>query len=204
MQRVPPPADDYPERLAAVIQAVLDHGCEAGAAAIEPMAYARREMTKRPSLSRLAQGRVYRRDHFQCRYCGGKLIPTAIMQLVAGMYPAAFPYHRNWKGGQTHPAVIARSPIVDHVEPGSTGGAWLDVDNMVTACWPCNSRKADFTLEQLDWSLRSPDDTGWKGLTNFYGELWVAAREPNPKYHQDWMRALEVTPPNPLAYTDGR
>jgi hypothetical protein len=44
---------------------------------------------------------------------------------------------------------VARSPVVDHLSPGSAGGDWLDESNLVTACWPCNGRKAEFTIERL-------------------------------------------------------
>jgi hypothetical protein len=40
------------------------------------------------------------------------------MELIGGLYPELFPFHRNWKGGETHPAIFSRSPVVDHVVPG--------------------------------------------------------------------------------------
>jgi len=79
---------------------------------------------------RALQAQVLRRDRFQCRYCGAKLIPAPIMQLLGELYAEDFPFHPNWKGGQTHPAFLSRSPIIDHVIPGSTGGAWLDPENL--------------------------------------------------------------------------
>lgn len=190
MQHVPPPADDYPEGIQAVIQALLSGGREAGAAALEPIAYRRQEIARRPAVPRALQAQVLRRDRFQCRYCGAKLIPAPIMELLGELYAEDFPFHPNWKGGQTHPAFLSRSPIVDHVVPGSTGGAWLDPDNMVTACWPCNARKADFTLQQLDWELRQPQDEEWDGLTGYYSALWDIAGWPKPEYHRAWMSAL--------------
>lgn len=188
---IPPPADDYPEILAAAIDAVIGEGIAAGHAALLPIAYERQPIAKRPGLSRTVQGAVYQRDRFTCRYCGGRLIPTPIMELIGGLYPDVFPFHPNWKGGETHPAIISRSPVIDHVVPGSAGGDWLDHDNLVTACWPCNGRKADFTLEQLGWRLLGvPADATWDGLTARYPELWRVAEEPKPAYHASWMVAL--------------
>lgn len=116
------------------------------------------------------------------------------MELLGDVYPDDFPFHPHWRGGQTHPAVLARSPVVDHLDPGSAGGSWLDPDNLVTACWPCNARKADFTLEQLGWELLPVAQTDWAGLTRYYPALWRHAGSPKPALHQDWMRALGCQP----------
>jgi hypothetical protein len=64
----------------------------------------------------------------------------------------------------THPAFATRSPMVDHVRPGATGGDWASLENLVTACNPCNSIKADFELEQLGWELLPIANDGWDGL----------------------------------------
>ena len=194
MWTVPPPEDDYPRTIERVIVAVLDQGVGAGAAELEPIAYTRREIAKRPGLSRTLQAEIYRRDRFCCRYCGGELIPAPIMELLGDLYPDSFPFHPNWKGGQTHPAVLSRSPVVDHVAPGGRGADWLSRENLVTACWPCNGRKADFTLEQLEWALRPIPDTTWDGLTHYYAALWRAAGKPKPTYHVSWLLALGCDP----------
>ena len=189
----PPPADDYATVLADVVDAVLADGLEVGREALAPIAYRRREVPSRPTLRRSVIGAVFRRDRFACRYCAAELIPTPIMQLVAELYPDLFPYHPNWKGGETHPAIISRSPVVDHVVPGSTGGDWLSEENLVTACWPCNVRKADLTLEQLGWQLREVDaGSRWDGLTSRYAGLWEAAGRPRPTFHRAWIRALRA------------
>ena len=134
---------------------------------------------------------MFLRDRFVCRYCGGKTILTPVMHLVGFLYPDIFPEHSFFKGGVTHPAFITRSPLVDHVRPGSSSGEWLDPDNLVTACNPCNSIKAGYTLEQLGWDLRPIAQTTWDGLTRYYGDLWHAAGEPAETYHLGWLRDLE-------------
>lgn len=180
-------AQEYPAVIERTIRALIENGVEAGAGVLAPIAGQREELRRRPALSRRLLGEVYRRDRYECRYCGQRLIPASIMELVATIYPEAFPFHPNWKGGQTHPAFIACSPIVDHVVPGSLGGDWR---NLVTSCWPCNSRKADFTLEQLGWSLRPVPEIGWDGLVGLYRELWRVAGQPKLRFHADWMAAL--------------
>ncbi len=119
------------------------------------------------------------RDRFQCRYCGARLLPASLMELIHDVYPKDFPFHRNWKGGETHPAFVGRSLIIDHVEPVAHGGHGFDRENLATSCWPCNARKADFTLERLDWELRTVfRDPDWDGLTSYYPPLWQEAGRP--------------------------
>ena len=58
-----------------------------------------------------------------------------------------------------------KGDTVDHVVPRSRGGThtW---DNVVTACSPCNGRKSDRTLDELDWHLASTPraPSGWSWL----------------------------------------
>ena len=96
-------------------------GTTRGREVIQPIAFPPRAITTRPSVSRATAGRIFRRDGFVCRYCGCQTIPTPIMQLVAGVYPDVFSYHPTWKGGATHPAIPARSAVVDQVVPGAHG-----------------------------------------------------------------------------------
>jgi hypothetical protein len=119
------------------------------------------------------------------------VIPNSVLELLSAI--EVFPYHPNWKAGQTHPAFASRAAMVDHVVPGSTGGAWLDEANLVTACNPCNSIKADFSLEQLGWELLEIASDGWDGLIRYYPELWEAAGRPKAAYHGGWMRDLGLS-----------
>lgn len=72
----------------------------------------------------------------------------------------------------------AGANTVDHIQPRSRGGAssWL---NLVAACGPCNSRKADRTPEEAGMSLRvqpkvpSRWATGWLRLTEAEESLLV-------------------------------
>lgn len=94
---------------------------------------------------------------------------------------------------QTHPAVAAVSSTVDHVVPAAAGRQWLAESNLVTACWPCNARKADLTLEQLRWQLRPRQESAWDGLAGSYRQLWEIARKPTNEAHPLWRRALGET-----------
>lgn len=189
-----PQGDEYPEVLEAVVAAICRDGLQAGAEEIARIAYPPRDLSARPSLSRRVAFDVFRRDRFLCRYCDGKTIFQPVSRLLGSMYPDAFPFHPNWKAGRTHPAVIARSPVVDHIVPGSQGGSWTDVENMVTACWPCNAIKADLTLEQLGWTLRPiRDESEWDGLSRSYRAVWEIAGRPDAAHHESWLAVLRAS-----------
>ncbi|HYM44780.1 MAG TPA: HNH endonuclease [Solirubrobacteraceae bacterium] len=110
------------------------------------------------------------------------------------MYPEEFPYHPNWKAGQVHPAYLLVSTSLDHVDPGGRGGSWLDEDNLVTACWPCNTGKADLRLEEVGWTLLGEEEvrSDWDGLSGATNALWERAGRPN--IYGDWRRALSSVP----------
>src|ERR1700722_17978250 len=98
------------------------------------IAYARRTVSKRPAIPPRLRIRVFHRDCWACRYCGRQTIFYPVMPLLGIVFPEHFPYHSNWKGGQTHPAVASCTAVIDHVVPGSGGGAWLEESNLVNAC----------------------------------------------------------------------
>ncbi len=153
---------------------------------------------------------VFQRDCWTCRYCGGQTIAPPVLRVLSRLHPERFPYHLNWKAGQVHPAYLLLSTSLDHVHPGSRGGSWSERDNLVAACWPCNSAKADFTLEEFGWQLLGETDvrSDWDGLTGRYAVLWDAAGQPDAQYHRRWFRALDgLAPHRPSAQAtagDGR
>jgi len=81
---------------------------------------------------------------------------------------------------------------LDHLHPGGRGGNWIDADNLVAACWPCNTGKSDLTLEELGWSVLDIADvrSNWDGLTGEYPELWHLAGSLDETYHRRWLRLL--------------
>jgi len=100
-------------------------------------------------------------------------------------------YHPNWKGGETHPAITARSATLEHVVPWTAGGT-NDPDNLACACWICNQTKGDLFLHQLGWELLpASDDTGWDGLTRYYRQLWELAGRPTTAGHPLWVRLFD-------------
>jgi len=188
-----PQTDDYPEELEQVVLTLLSEGRDAAAALLAPISYPRREVAVRSEPSEWVIASIYKRDRFHCRYCGRKVIPTQIMRLISALFPDEFPYHPNWKGGQTHPAIASRSPSLDHVVPWSQGGT-NDLTNLVCACWICNQVKGDLSLGQLGWRLRPIPETDWDGLVSHYRQLWELAGSPVKGDLACWLRRYEATP----------
>lgn len=140
----------------------------------------------------VANAAIYRRDRFQCRYCGIRVIPLGVLSALASVYPAQLPYNANYKAGETHRMFWTNVPEVDHVEAGGRGGDWRDPANQVTACVVCNTLKSDHSLSALvDWQLRDPADVRWDGLLSLYRPLWERAGKPAAKWHETWLRAFE-------------
>ncbi len=76
----------------------------------------------------------------------------------------------------------APATSLDHVIPRSRGGthAW---ENIVSACHKCNFQKADKTLKEIGWKLRTPPrepvGAAWRILgTGRAEERWMAYLKP--------------------------
>lgn len=192
MHNPPSPRDPYPEVLESALHVLVTDGPLVAREVLVPIAFARTAIGGRPALPRTLQARIMQRDRFGCRYCGAKTIPNPIFDLLGRVFPDEIPFHPNWKGGATHPAVLSRCGVIDHVDPVSTGGAPKDAANLVTACWPCNSRKSDLTLERLGWRLLPvPPASDWDGLVRYYEALHEAAGRPGGG-HREWMSAFST------------
>jgi hypothetical protein len=139
---------------------------------------------------------VFVRDCWTCRYCGSHTIALPVLRALSLLYPNRFPHHPNWKAGRIHPAYLLLSTTLDHVRPRARGGSWNERTNLVTACWPCNSGKADLTLEELGWSLLDEADvrSDWDGLTGLYPALLESAAQlGGTSYHRQWLRSLRTS-----------
>ena len=124
----------------------------------------------------------------ELRYATGSLSLPAVIRLhkfVKIPYRHAVPLSRR--------AIFARdnnrcvycgvtATSIDHVIPRSRGGGhnW---ENVVSACHKCNHLKADKTLKELGWRLRSlprePVGAAWRILgTGRADQRWVPYLEP--------------------------
>ncbi len=111
--------------------------------------------------------RLFARDGYRCRYCEQRVIPRRVLTRFATCVGReAFPTSGGNHG--RHGVILCFSATLDHVTPVAAGGETSE-DNLVTACWPCNYGKAEFTLEELgieDPRRRPPVIDSWRGLTD--------------------------------------
>lgn len=198
------PVDRYSEPLDKVVRALLagDRAVaetQMSAIAFKPAPPAARR--PRPSIDELA--RIYERDHYQCRYCGIRTFNSAVLGPLSTAFPTQLPAHPNWKADSTHPVYLLQFVTNDHVVPVAWGGDSRDPGNIVTACWPCNSAKADVPLDALSgWRLREPTeaDPTWHGLADLHAALWQALGEPELRgVARQWLLINQNLYPKPHA-----
>ena len=138
---------------------------------------------------------MFVRDRYGCRYCGTRVIDLRVLEALAiatQAYGPMFQRGSAWRIAETHPAFWWQSGSNDHVVPRARGGEVNDFENLVTACWPCQHRKSNFTLGELGWKVR-PIGPGapakgsnlaeWDGLVELLQPLktLAAATTPSPK-----------------------
>ena len=174
-----------------IICEALSSGDTAGASAIARAQYpflpppaATRKFTEAQAL------RVFVRDGFVDRYSGNRLLFPPVLRLLSVMLPDAFPFHRNWKMNETHPAYWELFPTLDHIVPVAHGGPDHE-DNLVSTSMLRNSAKANWALEELGWSIHPPGDmTQWDGMLMWCMEFVKKDRELiKDKYIGRWYRA---------------
>lgn len=108
--------------------------------------------------------RVFVRDGFVDRYSGNRLLFPPVLRLLSILLPGVFPFHRNWKMSETHPAYWELFPTLDHIIPVARGGPDQE-DNLISTSMLRNSTKANWTLEELGWSIHPPGDMNqWDGM----------------------------------------
>ena len=83
---------------------------------------------------------VMRRDFFSCRYCGTRIIPSAVLRAASLVWPKELPYHMHWKASATHPLYLSHAGSIDHIEPHAHGGDPEALTNLATACWGSTQR----------------------------------------------------------------
>ncbi len=105
------------------------------------------------------------------RYTEDKLVNPGVLKIISYYFPKEFPYHPHWKMTETHMAYWELYPTIDHLVPIAQGGA-DDEFNWVTTSMFTNSKKANWTIEQLGWKLKSIGDFNkWDGLNRIFIKL---------------------------------
>jgi 5-methylcytosine-specific restriction endonuclease McrA len=188
------PADRWLEAVESLVQARIGEDRDATADALVRLAAIPTPIVVRKSPSLRSQAQVFARDSYSCRYCGRRVVLTAVLRLLHRAHPGVIPYNTNWRPDATHPAFAALSATLDHVVPVALGGDSLDQSNLVCACWSCNLQKSALPLDSLGWKLMNAQtDADWDGLSSLYEPLWVALDRPELGANErGWMRAVEA------------
>ena len=117
--------------------------------------------------STLTATQIFLRDGFVDRYSGVDLINPGVLRILSKALPGEFPFQKNWKMSETHPAYWELFPTIDHVNPVARGGADVE-SNLMTTSMLRNSAKANWTLEELKWVLQPAGELSrWDGLTGW-------------------------------------
>lgn len=111
------------------------------------------------------KGVLYARDGWRCRFCGCRVVTMSARDRMRRLLPGAI--RVGVPAREYHAAFLALTAVPDHVVPHSAGGS-NDLDNLVTACWPCNNGRGAYRLEELgliDPRTRPPVVDAWDGLS---------------------------------------
>jgi HNH endonuclease len=140
---------------------------------------------------------AFTRDGFVDRYSGVRLVCVAALRLISKRLPDEFPFQTNWRTDTCHFAFWDLAPTIDHILPVSRGGT-DDESNWATTSMLRNSAKANFTLEELGWSLCPRGDTkDWDGLLGWFIDQANADRTIlDDRYLRQWFSAASSTGPS--------
>jgi hypothetical protein len=123
---------------------------------------------KRKPPSKELQIKIFRRDHWLCRWCRRPVIFFPAMKYMqfalknAGVDEPLAYYHLHGTRRDA-PLLDELGACIDHVEAFSMGGACTE-DNFCTACCKCNVRKSAAPLDR--WNERAQR----KPVKGKYGE----------------------------------
>lgn len=122
--------------------------------------------------------RTFLRDGFIDRYSGKRLVFPGTIRLLSLYLPREIPFHPNWKMAETHMSYWELFPTIDHIVPIARGGSDTD-SNRVTTSMMRNAAKANWTMEELGWSLHPAGDLRqWNGLMKHF--LALVEMDPAP------------------------
>jgi HNH endonuclease len=140
---------------------------------------------------------VFRRDKFLCRYCCRRTVIPPVLRLLAVAFDQVFPYHPHGLMTACHLGFWRDIASCDHLVPVARLGS-STADNLVTACYMCNSIKQNWLIEELRWELRPIEpNADWDGLSaslhellRIYEDRHEGARIP---YFRDWLKAVQTS-----------
>jgi 5-methylcytosine-specific restriction endonuclease McrA len=114
------------------------------------------------------QRSVFERDGWRCRWCTTQIISPSANRHLSSKFPNV--YSGGPRNIDYHGLILCAQGSIDHVIPHSLGGT-NDLNNLITACWPCQFARGevDFALLGLsDPRLREPVLDDWDGCNWFH------------------------------------
>jgi hypothetical protein len=115
--------------------------------------------------------KLFIRDGFIDRYSGDRLLFPGIFRILKIELPEEFPAHSNWKMTETHMVYWELFPTIDHIFPIARGGKDIE-ENLITTSMIRNSAKANWTLEEIGWTIKERGSLdNWDGLTSMFLDL---------------------------------
>jgi hypothetical protein len=123
------------------------------------------------SISERTQIQIFRRDKFTCRYCNRRTVIVPLLRLLSIAFTDIFPYHPNWRMDKCHLGYWRDVASCDHVIPIARMGT-SQPENLITACYMCNSIKQNWLVEELRWEIQPvADNSDWDGLSSYYCDV---------------------------------
>lgn len=129
----------------------------------EKVPKADREPGRMPGVAEIR--RVFESDGWRCRWCTTPVISIKAIKAMAR--EGWFPHGRN--NSACHGLTLCCAASIDHVVPHSFGGT-NELDNLITACWPCQFGRGECLIESLDMNdprQRPPIVDDWDGCAWF-------------------------------------
>ncbi len=124
--------------------------------------------TKRSAPPRKQLLQLFARDNYRCRYCGTPIVGDR-RQFVALAERLSMPELVVTGGNEArHGLYLTFRGSHDHLVPLAEGGT-NDMDNLLTACWPCQFGKFKYSLRDLGMRTpgsASPTFDGWPNVVN--------------------------------------
>ena len=141
---------------------------------------------KRKTIPKRTQLEVWIRDHWTCMYCGEPVFFNPSLKLFEEISPGHGYYHKNGKENKLLRLFQWRMASVDHIIPVSKNGT-NDKDNFITACWECNNKFRNKTIEQGKPNPKPINGMAiklnWDGFSHLYLKL--------AKKEDEWTRLLK-------------
>ncbi|MDA1313550.1 MAG: HNH endonuclease [Acidobacteria bacterium] len=187
---------DYGKAYSEIVKLALSGNCDEAKAMLAKIPGQPNPIVRVSShgVPKLSQVIVFERDGFRCRYCGRCVVMPPVLRLLSICFVEVFPYHLHGKMDVSHLAFWRDIASCDHLIPVARGGI-SEVENLVTACYMCNSIKQNWLVDELRWAVRpAPVGSSWDGLCSQYAGLLEMAKECSDgadlPYFRDWSSAV--------------